>query len=448
MSVNIYTASTGKLTPLAGIPRETLDSKADSSALYSTDNTETTLVAEKSHTSGDYFEVNGSFVKALDDISVGDTLEEGVNIETTNVGDELSSMKESFTDGCDTIVQAVTAMGQTPASNSPSDIATAIENIETGDETHGAITETMFDNMTDTQLLALSEGVNTFGTAIDIEETDSREVTDNGTKWRFTLTHNHLYNCSILKEDVTFDPSVLTKEEVTFDELLSVLREKNSSYRSQMVGKLVTGLTNSLYSGSYRIIGKDHDGSSNTFDLLTEDCVQRASNGFGSSNRHYDDSGCYARIFVEETFYNAFDSTIKEHIKPMDVNYRYSTSTTEGSTGTLRTLTNKYGKLLSYNEVGTIYSSPGNYYETCRYADAGSEGTVYEYFNLTGSALSNIRIKKFNGSLVSWWLRSRYTSQALGVSYIYTDGIACNIGYNAYNNTSCFLAPVLRIGLV
>lgn len=42
--------------------------------------------------------------------------------------DELAS---DFQDGCDTIVQAVTAKGQTPASNSPQDIATAIENITT-----------------------------------------------------------------------------------------------------------------------------------------------------------------------------------------------------------------------------------------------------------------------------------------------------------------------------
>ena len=236
---------------------------------------------------------------------------------------------------------------------------------------------------------------------------------------------------------------ILSKKTVTFGELLTVIEQDNSSYRSQMLGKLVTGLTNSLYDGLYRIIGYDHDRSSNTFDLLTEDCVQQASNGFGSSNRHYDDNGCYARIFAEEIFYNAFDSTIKEYIKPMDVEYRYSTSTKTRSTGTLHTLTNKYGKLLSFNEVGTTYqlfTYQGNKY---KYAGVGSEGTVYEYFNLIGSTLSNIRIKKYNGLAVDWLLRSRYTNHAFCVGGIYTNGFT---DYYNYNNTHNYLAPVIRIG--
>lgn len=43
----------------------------------------------------------------------------------------LSSLETSFPAGCNTIMDAVTAKGQTPASNSPSDIATAISNIST-----------------------------------------------------------------------------------------------------------------------------------------------------------------------------------------------------------------------------------------------------------------------------------------------------------------------------
>lgn len=42
----------------------------------------------------------------------------------------ISELKNSFQDGCNIIVEAVTAKGQTPASNSPIDIATAINNIE------------------------------------------------------------------------------------------------------------------------------------------------------------------------------------------------------------------------------------------------------------------------------------------------------------------------------
>ena len=41
----------------------------------------------------------------------------------------LTNLETSFQDGCNTIMQAVTAKGQTPASNSPTDIAAAINAI-------------------------------------------------------------------------------------------------------------------------------------------------------------------------------------------------------------------------------------------------------------------------------------------------------------------------------
>lgn len=44
----------------------------------------------------------------------------------------LDTMNSNFQAGCNTIMQAVTAKGVTPASNSPSDISTAISNISTG----------------------------------------------------------------------------------------------------------------------------------------------------------------------------------------------------------------------------------------------------------------------------------------------------------------------------
>jgi hypothetical protein len=232
-----------------------------------------------------------------------------------------------------------------------------------------------------------------------------------------------------------FDIDILSKTAVTYDELLSVIDQENSTYRSQMVGKLVYGINNSLYSGAYRIIGFDHDESENTFDLLTEDCIQ--SSGFGSSNRHYDDSGCLARIFAEETFYNAFDSTIKEHIKPMKVEYYYSTSTS--STGTLRTYT-RYGKLLSFNEIG--YGQSGPY--KCPLAPSDLEGNLYPYFNNTHESL---RIKKLyesgKGYVNNWWLRSRDANNGGNVGIIYTDGTASS-RYSTDKSTC--LAPVIRIG--
>lgn len=53
-------------------------------------------------------------------------------LSSTNVQDALDELASDFQDGCDIIVQAVTAKGQTPASNSPADISAAIANINTG----------------------------------------------------------------------------------------------------------------------------------------------------------------------------------------------------------------------------------------------------------------------------------------------------------------------------
>lgn len=91
MSVNIYDSTNDELLPLAGVPLLVLNNKANKDEISSTDKAETTTTATKAHTEGDYFDLNGTFVKALDDISIGDTLVEGTNIETTDVGSELSS---------------------------------------------------------------------------------------------------------------------------------------------------------------------------------------------------------------------------------------------------------------------------------------------------------------------------------------------------------------------
>lgn len=47
-------------------------------------------------------------------------------LDATDVQSALDELASDFLDGCDQIMQAVTAKGQTPASNSPSDIANAI----------------------------------------------------------------------------------------------------------------------------------------------------------------------------------------------------------------------------------------------------------------------------------------------------------------------------------
>lgn len=80
--------STGELTSLTG--------ESNISNLTSAEKKELTNTATKSHTKGDYFNLNGTFVKAINNISIGDTLTEGTNIETTNVGTELSEIESDL----------------------------------------------------------------------------------------------------------------------------------------------------------------------------------------------------------------------------------------------------------------------------------------------------------------------------------------------------------------
>ena len=53
-------------------------------------------------------------------------------LSATDVQDAIDEIAQDFRDGCDTISQAVIAKGQTPASNSPQDIADAISQISGG----------------------------------------------------------------------------------------------------------------------------------------------------------------------------------------------------------------------------------------------------------------------------------------------------------------------------
>lgn len=69
---------------------------------------------------------SGGGSSSADDVTYDNTTS---GISATNVQDALDEIAQDFQDGCDIISQAVIAKGQTPASNSPTDIANAISQI-------------------------------------------------------------------------------------------------------------------------------------------------------------------------------------------------------------------------------------------------------------------------------------------------------------------------------
>ena len=56
---------------------------------------EATTTASRSYQVGDYLMLQGEFYKVIDDISIGDTLASGTNIQSTNVGDEISNISDT-----------------------------------------------------------------------------------------------------------------------------------------------------------------------------------------------------------------------------------------------------------------------------------------------------------------------------------------------------------------
>lgn len=91
--------------------------------------TEDTDYAKHGHPKDSYFIFAGSIVQALGDISVGDMLATSENITVTNIIDIIQEMKTSFQDGVDQIYNAVVARGGTPSASTPSAIATAVNNL-------------------------------------------------------------------------------------------------------------------------------------------------------------------------------------------------------------------------------------------------------------------------------------------------------------------------------
>ena len=72
---------------------------------------------------------SGNFYKYTDDLINSDV--SNMRQELNELNSSLEQMKASFQDGCNTIYNAIVAKGVTPSSNSPDDIATAINSIAT-----------------------------------------------------------------------------------------------------------------------------------------------------------------------------------------------------------------------------------------------------------------------------------------------------------------------------
>lgn len=206
-----------------------------------------------------------------------------------------------------------------------------------------------------------------------------------------------------------FDPSKTTYTEQEFIDAI------NKGYGGLFqVGTLIS-LSNT-YCGTYEVIGTNHDGTSNTVDLLAHTQVHKMK--WGSSQSW---SASEIRTWVNGTFLNAFSSTIKGMARSM---YFY----TEGSGYT----TDKV-RLLSGKEIGAsgdiIPSSDGTRYP----AFTHGSGT----FGFTDAW----RSAGTRGNASYLWLRSKRKDTSSSILLLGSGG---NIS-NAQGNDGTFgVLPVLR----
>ena len=146
-----------------------------------------------------------------------------------------------------------------------------------------------------------------------------------------------------------------------------------------------------------------YDSSCNGTWLLMEDVYEKGI--WDSSDNDYANSDIHS--YLNNTFLNLFDSSIKNAIKQVKIPYIDGT----GSGGSLATGTSGLSTkafLLSYTEVGFSGSS---------YVSV--EGAVLSYFD---GAANSKRIAKLDGTNSRWWIRSPYKSSKIFGLYVDVDG--------------------------
>lgn len=203
-----------------------------------------------------------------------------------------------------------------------------------------------------------------------------------------------------------------TKMELTQDEFIAICGAGLQSYMT--VGAIIT--LNNRYCNQFRVIGTNHDGTTNTVDIMPT--TQVSAMYFGSSNTYYSSS---ARSWINSTYIDSFDYDIRELMIPMTV-------ITSGTT------TQDKAKLLSWREIGFTTSDtriPSN--------DGGELYSVFTPGNENANRSRIIPAGTFGNA--NYWLRSRFTSDNVTLWYVYSSGV---IAYNNGTNAAFGIAPVLR----
>lgn len=145
----------------------------------------------------------------------------------------------------------------------------------------------------------------------------------------------------------------------------------------------------------------------------------------------YESSGIHS--YLNGTFYNLFESNIKDAIKQVKIPYRKN----GGSGGTDQSGANGLPAkifLLSGYEVGWTTSDNGYF---------SQDGAKLSYFESgPGTSANNKRIANLNGSAAAWWLRSPETSYTDTAWYVRYDGsYRSDVAPRLYGSRPAFTLP-------
>lgn len=186
---------------------DALKDKIDWDVVISPSKTETTTTATNTHEAGDYFELSGTIVKALANISVGDTLTEGTNIQTTNIGTELKTINSNVTSAVST------------ANTASSTASTASKNA--------------------TRALNIERSTTAFPTGDAYSTSSSYKVGD------YVIYNNTLYRCKTACSAASWSTNQSNFESTTLTKAVTNL---NAS---------LTNLTPKIYTGSHTASGSN-----------------------------------------------------------------------------------------------------------------------------------------------------------------------------------------------
>ncbi len=175
--------------------------------------------------------------------------------------------------------------------------------------------------------------------------------------------------------------------------------------------------------------GSMYDASCDGVWLLMKDCYE-AKRWHSSNVNDYANSEVHS--YLNSAFLNLFDADIRAQIKQVKLPYRagsgYGKIVTSGASG----LSTKIF-LLSSTEVNLVHG-----YEPT------NEGACLSYFSGTvQNGADTKRVANYNGSAVSWWLRSPYCHSSSGATlalYVHSNGYW---NYNLCSYTGWYLRPAL-----